>query len=147
MTPEALARVHSAAFVAERAWTAQEFAALLASPHVQVFTHPAGFALTRTVVGESELLTLAVDPAHQRQGVGRHLIEEWIVSLAGRADTAFLEVASDNEAAQALYAALGFTAVARRPAYYARKNSAAADAIVMQRPLTLRQSQIQQPDR
>ncbi len=139
MTPDALARVHSAAFVTERSWTEQEFAELLSSPHTQVFSHAAGFALTRTVAGESELLTLAVDPAHQRQGIARQLTQDWLASLPGRADTAFLEVASDNHAAQALYAALGFATVATRPAYYARKNAAAADAIVMRRAVTFGQ--------
>ncbi|MDF1729040.1 MAG: ribosomal-protein-alanine acetyltransferase, partial [Sulfitobacter sp.] len=69
MKPADLARLHAAAFTRERPWAAAEFAALLENRHTALLTRPHGFALTRTVAGESELLTLAVDPAHQRQGI------------------------------------------------------------------------------
>ena len=137
MTPADLAALHRAAFLQDRSWSAEEFASLLASPFVTLHDAPHGFALTRTVAGESELLTLAVDPAHQGQGIGRALLRRWIAAAAPDAQIAFLEVASDNTAAVPLYLSEGFTEVARRGAYYLRKNAAAADAIVMQRALTL----------
>lgn len=140
MTSKALARLHAAAFTRERPWSAAEFETLLQSPHVRAFTRPEGFALTCTVAGESELLTLAVDPAHQRQGIGRALIKEWLTKVAGTAERAFLEVASDNVAAIALYRSLGFETAGMRKGYYTRANSPPADAIVMQRSLTFGQT-------
>ena len=136
MTPDALASLHRVAFTQERPWAASEFADLLTNPHVEIVTHPHGFAMTCTVAGESELLTLAVNPAHQRKGIGRALVTQWLSASAAR--EAFLEVAADNTAACALYISMGFAEAGRRPSYYARKNAAAADAIVMRLALTTR---------
>jgi ribosomal-protein-alanine N-acetyltransferase len=47
------------------------------------------------------------------------------------ADEAFLEVASDNDAAKHFYTVHGFAEVARRSAYYARDLGDSVDAIVM----------------
>lgn len=140
MTPEALACLHRAAFWSERPWSAAEFDGLLDSRFVHLNTHPHGFALSRTVAGESELLTIAVHPDFQGQGIGRALTKEWLAGLRGSAQTAFLEVAADNTAALHLYTTEGFTEIGRRAGYYARKNAAAADAIVMQRGVTFGQT-------
>lgn len=136
MTPLGLAEIHSAAFLRERPWSADEFQNLLDSAYVTLFHQPGGFALTRTVGGESELLTLAVNPTHQRRGIGRNLTLEWLAAIDGMADTAFLEVAADNTSAQRLYLDSGFVEVARRTAYYARKNATSVDAVVMRYRLT-----------
>lgn len=136
MTPERLAELHRAAFLTERAWSEAEFETLLQSEFVKLITDANGFALTRTLAGESELLTLAVHPEHQGKGIGRKLTKTWLADLQGNADSAFLEVASDNAGAIHVYATEGFWEIARRPAYYTRKNAAAADAIVMRRAVT-----------
>jgi [ribosomal protein S18]-alanine N-acetyltransferase len=136
VTPETLAQIHAAAFRHDRAWSAREFAELLTSSHVALMTRPQGFALTRTLAGESELLTIAVAPAAQNRGIGGALMGDWLNSLAGRADTAFLEVAADNLAAIALYARHGFAQIACRRGYYARAAAAPVDALIMQRTMT-----------
>lgn len=136
MTPRALSAIHRAAFGRERPWTAQEFETLLESPLVTLFDRPHGFALCRTVAGDSELLTLAVDPAHQGHGIGRGLMLDWLKHCEGKADIAFLEVASDNEPALALYRVMGFAPCGLRKGYYARAGAPAANAILMQRRLT-----------
>jgi ribosomal-protein-alanine N-acetyltransferase len=58
---------------------------------------------------------------------------EAAAGLAGQggAGTLFLEVAGDNAAALALYAAAGFEAIGLRKGYYAT----GADAVVMRRTL------------
>ena len=94
-----------------------------------------GFGLARAIGGEAELLTLAVAPSAQRQGVARTLV----TALAGAAQTAgasalFLEVACDNAPALALYKALGFVQVGRRPGYY-RRAGGPLDALVFRRDL------------
>ncbi|UWR32719.1 GNAT family N-acetyltransferase [Sulfitobacter sp. W027] len=136
MTAAELAALHAAAFTQDRPWQEAEFASLLDSPFVQLFTRPGGFALTRTIAGESELLTLAVAPAHQRQGLGRALLRDWLAALPVDCDSAFLEVAADNYPARALYVDEGFAQIAIRRAYYARKDAVAVDACILQRRLT-----------
>lgn len=136
MTPQDMARIHAAAFVHDRAWTAQEIADLLASPFVTHLAEPQGFALTRLIAGEAELLTLAVDPAAQRQGIGRRLLQRWMDGLEAQADTAFLEVAADNTAAIALYTSAGFRQTATRRGYYQRKDAPSVDALILSRQFT-----------
>lgn len=136
MTPAALATIHAAAFTQDRPWQEAEFASLLDSPFVQLFTRPGGFALTRTIAGESELLTLAVDPAQQRRGLGRALLRDWLAALPADCKSAFLEVAADNLPARALYDDQGFAQIATRRAYYARSGVPPVDAYILQRVLT-----------
>ena len=131
-----MARIHGAAFITERSWTASEFSDLLSQRHTELIAQPAGFALTRTIAGESELLTLAVDPAYQRQGIAFTLMSDWLIHATEVAEIAFLEVAADNSAALALYNRMSFAQSGRRKAYYSRANGVTADAIVMSCALT-----------
>ena len=48
----------------------------------------------------------------------------------------FLEVAEDNAAARALYAAFGYTEIARRRDYYRTQTGQRRDALVMEKTLT-----------
>lgn len=135
MTPQDMAQIHAAAFTDARPWTAAEFTSLLDSPHVFTSTAPHGFALVRVVAGEAELLTIAVDPAHQGQGTGRRLMTRWMTLAAQSASDAFLEVAADNAPARALYGTCGFAQSGLRTAYYARAGAPAVDAVLMRAPL------------
>ncbi|WP_299415445.1 GNAT family N-acetyltransferase [uncultured Sulfitobacter sp.] len=135
MTPEALAEIHAAAFAHSRGWHAAEIADLLAQPHTDLFHRTGGFAITRTLAGESELLTLAVAPDHQRKGIAKSLLQRWLAQIAPQADSAFLEVAADNSAALALYSGLAFAPTGLRKGYYTRADAAPIDAIVMARDL------------
>ena len=133
------AALHGEAFVAlgERGWTRQDMAELLASPGVrglllQIDGADAGMAICRVVADESELLTIAVRPAHRRDGVGRILLASVLdhVRTAG-ARSLFLEVAADNPAARGLYGQAGFRDVGERPAYFKRGDGRAMDAFIM----------------
>lgn len=136
MTPAHMAQIHSAAFTRDRGWSSEEFAELLAQSYVQIFVAEGGFALTRTLAGESELLTLAVAPEHQRRGIARGLLEHWISAVEPVAETAYLEVAADNAAAITLYDRVKFSRSGLRKAYYHRTNGSAVDALLMSRALT-----------
>ncbi|WP_299743875.1 ribosomal protein S18-alanine N-acetyltransferase [uncultured Tateyamaria sp.] len=136
MTPDTLAALHEAAFTRERPWSAQEFVDLLANPHTHLNTAPHGFALWRGIAAEAELLTIAVDPAHQGQGIGTKLMTSWMSEAATTCASAFLEVASDNANAIALYTHQGFEIIATRPDYYHRPDSR-ADALIMRAALPL----------
>lgn len=136
MTADQMAHIHAAAFVQERGWTADEFTQLLGQKFVHPFTTEGGFALTRTLAGESELLTLAVSPLFQRRGIARSLLATWLAAVRSEADVAFLEVAADNHAAIALYHSAGFTRNGLRKAYYTRNDAPAVDAVLMSHALT-----------
>ena len=81
---------------------------------------------------EAEVLTLAVDPAVQRHGLGRALLGQTLATARQRgASAVFLEVASGNEPARALYDAAGLITVGCRRGYYPD----GSDALVLRRPL------------
>ncbi len=136
MTPEALAALHAKCFIMPRPWSAAEFVTLLSSTGVFLQSTAAGFALGREIAGESELLTLAVDPALQRQGHGHHLLTAFEAESRKRGATeALLEVAATNTAALALYKTAGYTESGRRPRYYTPLQGEKIDAILMRKPL------------
>ncbi len=136
--PDALAATHKLAFAGGslRAWSAAEIDALLVSPHVFLIGDARAFAMGRAVADEAELLTLATHPDHRRQGLGTLAIQAFHQVAAARAATrAFLEVAEDNAAARALYAAQGYAQIARRAAYFRAPDGAAVAALILQRAL------------
>jgi ribosomal-protein-alanine N-acetyltransferase len=135
MSPEALARLHAAAYDRDRPWTAEEFASLLALPGTVLLGDGRAFLLGRVVLDEAEVLTLATDPGHRRQGLAAALLSAFEAGARDRgAVHAFLEVAEDNLPARALYEGRGYAEVGRRRAYYARPDGAVA-ALVLARPL------------
>lgn len=137
MTPDGLASLHARAFKAQRPWSAAEFAALLASPHVFLTQTENAFALGRVVVDEAELLTLATDPDYQRQGLGRKMLAAFEAAAQKRGATrAFLEVAADNTPAIALYTSARYQRDGLRPGYYRTGDGQAIDAALMSRALT-----------
>ncbi len=78
-----------------------------------------GFAAFHRVIDEADLGNLAVDPAHQRQGIGRALLQESRRRLlVAGAKRVFLEVRESNQAALRLYYSLGFGLQTRRREYY-----------------------------
>lgn len=136
MTPDELAATHARAFATTRGWSASEFGALLASPGTILVGTPTAFVLGRVTVDEAEILTLAADPAHQRQGLARVALAgfEAKASAAG-ARTIFLEVAEDNDAAKALYACAGYVRIGRRPRYYTTPTGNPIAALILQKLL------------
>jgi len=83
---------------------------------------PLGFALTRIIFEEAELLLLGVRPAFRREGIGRMLLD----GAAGQARRLgarrlHLEVREGNRA-RLLYDGAGFSQVGSRRAYYRGKD-------------------------
>lgn len=71
------------------------------------------------VVGEGELLRIAVAPEARGQGLARRLLREGHQRLAAEGlETLFLEVRVSNAAARALYASEGWAEIGLRRAYY-----------------------------
>ena len=81
----------------------------------------AGFAITQIVLDEATLFNIAIDPAFQRQGLGRTLLEEVIQQLEQKdVFTLWLEVRASNAKAIALYESLGFNELSIRRNYSPR---------------------------
>ena len=127
--PRNARRIHAGAFA--HPWSAARVRALLrarstlGSAALDPGDRPLrGFALSRLAADEAEILTIAVDPAWRRRGVGRDLLRAICGSaaLAG-ARAMFLEVDEDNAAALALYARFGFIKVGERAGYYRRRTA------------------------
>jgi len=105
---------------------------LIAGPH----TFPpgpgeetAGFAMSRRVLDEEELLLLAVKPEWRSQGIGRLLLTAMTKNARAAGITKlFLEMREGNPA-EALYRSLGFEQIGRRPDYYRRSDGAVVDAL------------------
>jgi ribosomal-protein-alanine N-acetyltransferase len=133
---EECAAIHASAFA--HAWSVAEFAAILASAATigSAALDPAtsrlrGFAMSRLVVDEAEILTI-----WRGRGVGRDLLRDHLsrAALSG-ARTMFLEVDEDNAAAIALYVRFGFVSVGRREGYYRKADGKPASALTMRRNL------------
>ncbi|RRH77282.1 GNAT family N-acetyltransferase [Falsigemmobacter faecalis] len=132
----ALAQIHAKCFTHPRPWSAVELRDLASAPGAVLRVLPGGFVLGRVTLDEAELLSIAVDPAAQRQGLGRRLMAAFQDgSAALGAVSAFLEVAEDNTAARALYAAEGWQNAGRRRGYYRTAAGTAVDALVLTRRL------------
>lgn len=82
-----------------------------------------------TVLDESHVTNIAVDPLYRRQGYGERMmevLERKAVELGASSMT--LEVRVSNEAAQRLYEKIGFKVEGRRVNYYSDNNE---DALIM----------------
>lgn len=135
--PAVLAAIHAAAFTRPPPWSAAAIGGVLASPGAFLCAMPEGFLIGRALAGEAEMLTLAVRPGARRQGIGRHLVAEFLrIAGACGTETAFLEVAADNPAAIALYRGSGFAETGRRRGYYRGDGAPAVDALILSRVLT-----------
>jgi ribosomal-protein-alanine N-acetyltransferase len=130
----ALALIHAASFPASESWGPDAMELQLALPGAFGLIDPAGgMILVRTAADEAEILTLAVAPEARRRGIARSLLAAAMTRAeAAGATTLFLEVATSNTAARALYAATGFTEVGHRRNYY----PGGAAALVLRASLT-----------
>lgn len=75
--------------------------------------------------GDSEILNLAVDPKHRRQGVAGALLRKLLRQISG---PLFLEVRAGNTPALSFYDKLGFAKAGQRRSYY---RNPLEDAIIM----------------
>lgn len=80
----------------------------------------AGYIGSQTVLGEADMMNVAVSPDYRRQGIGRALVLalEKALKTQMQATVLTLEVRDSNAPAIALYAALGFTQIGLRKNYY-----------------------------
>ena len=91
----------------------------------------AGYVGSQTVLDESDMMNIAVDPQYRRQCIAQALVEELVKCLARKGSRCLtLEVRASNAGAIALYEKLGFRQVGRRPNYYRNPKE---DALILRK--------------
>ena len=122
------------------AWNAGQCLGILSLPDVWLTfaesgERTLGFALSRLLMDEAELLLLAVDPDARGHGVGRTLIERTAKIAAEKgAHRLLLEVRDGNQALD-LYQDAGFGEIGRRRDYYRGLDGTTRDALTLARPI------------
>lgn len=90
-----------------------------------------GYVGSQAVLGEADMMNLAVLPDYRRKGVARGLVEALIKNLELRdVYSLTLEVRQSNFAALSLYESLGFIKVGCRPRYYTKPTE---DALILRK--------------
>jgi ribosomal-protein-alanine N-acetyltransferase len=138
---ERLAAIHGGAFA--RPWSVAEFEQFMTDRAIRTDglfigrdTQPSGFAVSRVVLDEAEILSVALARAARGRGHSRRLLSYHLQALAyAGAARVHLEVEEGNGPALALYRRLGFRESGRRPGYYARPDGTRASALSMTREL------------
>ena len=91
----------------------------------------AGYIGSQTVMGESDMMNVAVAPEYRRQKIAQQLILQLIQMLDERDSRSLtLEVRKSNLPAISLYEKLGFVQVGCRPNYYRNPKE---DALIMRK--------------
>ena len=79
----------------------------------------AGYVGSQSVMGESDMMNVAVHPNYRRQGIAEKLCLALVAALKEKGNhSLMLEVRASNEPAKALYEKLGFSQVGLRKNYY-----------------------------
>lgn len=121
-------------------WNEHQCRSMLSLPGTQLLIarydqQACGFAISREVAGEEELLMIAVDPQYQNKGIGLAILKRLIAdAIKNGIEAVFLEVRSNNPA-QNLYRKLGFEKIGLRRAYYTGDNKEKFDAITYKKSL------------
>ena len=94
-----------------------------------------GYCMLSMATGEAHIMNICVDPAEQKQGFGRYMVE-YLVDFAKKNKVAsiFLEVRPSNIAAISLYKNLGFNEIGVRKDYYPG-NEEREDALMLAKEL------------
>ncbi len=135
------AAIHAAGFA--RGWDLIDLQAMIADRAVRAdglfvgkVRRLVGILISRSVLDEAEILTLALAPSMRGRGWSGMLLRAHLDALAmAGTRTIFLEVEEDNAPALALYRRYGFQPMGRREAYYPRPGGKPAAALTMRRSL------------
>lgn len=91
----------------------------------------AGYVGSQTVMGESDMMNIAVSPNYRRQGLAQQLIVKLVEMLCQRQSHSLtLEVRKSNLPAISLYKKLDFMQIGCRPNYYRNPKE---DAFIMRK--------------
>ena len=91
----------------------------------------AGYVGSQTVLGETDMMNIAVHPDYRRQGLAERLVTELVEGLKGMDSHCLtLEVRASNVPAISLYEKLGFAQIGRRKNYYRNPRE---DALILRK--------------
>ena len=91
----------------------------------------AGYVGSQSVMGEADMMNIAVSARYRRRGIAQKLVERLVERLREKNVCSLtLEVRASNEPAKALYSKLGFLPVGRRPNYYRNPKE---DALILRK--------------
>lgn len=91
----------------------------------------AGYIGSQTVMGETDMMNVAVHPDFRRKGIAEALVNTLVDQLKLQGSHCLtLEVRASNMPAQKLYEKLGFSVIGKRPRYY---HNPKEDAIIMRK--------------
>ena len=91
----------------------------------------AGYVGSPSVMGEADMMNIAVSSKFRRMGIAQELVERLVAQLREKdVYSLTLEVRASNEPAKALYGKLGFSQVGRRPNYYRNPKE---DALILRK--------------
>ena len=94
-----------------------------------------GYVGSQTVLGETDMMNVAVHPDYRRQGIAESLIQTLVKDLKDRQSHCLtLEVRDSNASARALYEKLGFSQIGRRKNYY---HNPKEDGLILRKEWTL----------
>ena len=95
----------------------------------------AGYVGSQSVLGQTDMMNIAVHPDDRRRGIAERLVAELIEKLTEKGSgSLMLEVRVSNEPAKALYEKLGFKQVGLRPRYYTKPRE---DALILRKEWSL----------
>ena len=94
-----------------------------------------GYVGSQTVLGETDMMNIAIHPDHRNRGIATKLIEALIQALTERGShSLMLEVRASNEPAKNLYSKMGFETVGVRKNYYRNPRE---DAMILRKEWSL----------
>lgn len=123
-------------------WTLGNYEDCLSGPdHAWVALAPngelLGYYVQTIVLDEAHLLTIAVAPGVQRQGLGKVLLEHALAQAKlRRCQSMLLELRRSNLGAMQLYQTMGFVLVGCRKNYYRADLQQREDALLMRLELS-----------
>ena len=91
----------------------------------------AGYVGSQSVMGESDMMNIAVHPDYRRRGLAEMLVAELVTALKNAGNTCLtLEVRASNAPAIALYEKTGFSQIGLRKNYYRNPRE---DALILRK--------------
>lgn len=94
-----------------------------------------GYVGSQTVLGETDMMNIAIHPDYRKHGIATELISALIEALNERGShSLMLEVRTYNEPAKSLYLKMGFDVVGVRKNYYRNPRE---DALILRKEWNL----------
>ena len=133
---EKFAKIHSKSFNQKNLKYSSDFIlSLLKNPNISyIYKKNKGFCIFSCNEKEAEIITMAILPKYQNQGIGFLILKELEGILSKiSCNKVFLEVASNNLIAIHLYDKLGFKSFGIRKNYYSVSENKKVNAILMKK--------------